>query len=148
MAHSLRRGVQACPRRRCGSTRFGIRTRAVTPEAAGHPGNPARPRPAGRSARPAVTRFLARELADVLDPTDAQGVPLIPLLAAGPLGQEVLGVPAPRRDRLQRFPVRDRDPEAVRPAGRLDAEEPGLLAGEFLHALRGRGVAVAPRGPD
>src|SRR5436190_2916363 len=81
MAHSLRRGVQACPRRRCGSTRFGTRTRAVTPEAAGHPGNPARPRPAGRSARPAVTRFLARELADVLDPTDAQGVPLIPLLA-------------------------------------------------------------------
>src|SRR5690606_15043578 len=54
----------------------------------------------------------------------------------------VLGVPAPGTDRLLALPVRHGDAESVRAARRFDAEESGLFAGQFHHAVGRGAVAV------
>src|SRR5206468_8373266 len=69
--------------------------------------------------------------------------PLVPLLAAMPLGDQVLGMPAPGADGVFTRPVGNCDTEAVFAAGRFNAEEPRLATGQFLHARRRLGIPVA-----
>src|SRR5260221_8639809 len=78
-----------------------------------------------------------------LDLTDAVPPGGVETFTAFALGVEVLAVLLPVADGLFAGPVGDGDPDVVRVAGGLDAEEAGLLLCQLDHAIGERAVAVA-----
>src|SRR5690606_39373032 len=81
-----------------------------------------------------------------LDLLDAQFEMLVPLRPPALAGQRVLGVAAPRQDRLLALPVRHGDAEPGSVAGRLEAEVARLLRRQFRHPHRGGAVTIVAAG--
>ena len=83
------------------------------------------------------------ELPGPLYAADAQRVMAIPLRSPLLLRQRVLGMAPPGGDRLQTGPIRHGNSEAVCVACAFDAQESGLLAGQFEHPLGSCPIPIA-----
>src|SRR5437870_4497222 len=86
--------------------------------------------------------FSQFERVGPLDLTDAVPPASVETFMPFTLGDEVLGVLLPVADGLFAGPVGDGDPDVIRVAGGLDAEEAGLLLCQLDHAVGERAVAV------
>src|SRR5436190_13755509 len=95
----------------------------------------------GSVAMVSLDPFGRSEAVFLFDPANAEGITLVPPLLAGPLGEAVFGVLTPAADRVEAFPVRDRNADAVGVAGALDAEKPRHGGGQLDHAIGGAVVA-------